>query len=114
MAILPAMSRTALAGRVTSLQARAAKNGAVVVDAAEQAVEAGAAYALGQAEGRGLVAPDNSGPAAAMVGIGLAAQAFAPNGVVKSGARAIRRAGVTVLSYKAGVKSGLEATAPKR
>ena len=109
MALLPAMSKSRLASQVTSLQTRAAQNGAVVVDAAEQVIEAGAAYALGQAEGRGLVAGDNSGPAATMVGLGLAAQAFAPNKVVKSAAKGLRRAGVTVLSYKAGVKSGLEA-----
>jgi hypothetical protein len=105
------MSRTALARRVQSFQQKAAANGGLVRDGMEQAAEAGVAYALGRAEGMGVTDTASHGTSMAVVAAGLTGEFFAPNGAVKILARGARRAGVTVLSYKAGLKSGLESGA---
>ena len=108
------LSRSALAGRLQSVQRSAQKNGQMVTDAAEQGVSMATAYGIGQAEGRGLADSSSMALPAGIAGAGIVGQLFAPNGVVRSVARGARRAALDVIAYKAGVKSGLEtATAPK-
>lgn len=105
-----ALSKGALARRYTSLQQRAAANGGMVRDVMEQGVEGATAFALGRAQGMGVTDPASSAPELAIVAAGLTGEFLAPNGAVRMVARGARRAGVAVASFKAGLKSGLEAT----
>lgn len=103
----------ALERRLTNVRMQAASAGATVKRGVEGGIAGALSAAQGYADGR-VGTMESTGAQMALLGVGLGARVFAPNGIVKAAGTAAMQSAVDVLGYKIGFMKGMEqATAPK-